>query len=71
MRRVRPSTLQKLVKKYDRSRDPYENISTFPQVVHAKQVTDYYTHIEDFGLTLEGKKLSWFQSLEPSSKVSP
>lgn len=68
-RKVRPSTLQKLVKKYDGSGDPYDHVSTFRQVVHA--VTDYHTQIEGFGLTLEGKALSWFQMLEPSSKETP
>ena len=67
-RKVRPSTLQKLVKKYDGSGDPYDHIASFRQVVHAEQVTDTHTKIEGFGLTLEGKALSWFQTLDPSMK---
>ena len=66
--KVRPSTLQKLVKKYNGSGDPYDHIASFRQVVHAEQVTDTHTKIEGFGLTLEGKALSWFQTLDPSMK---
>ena len=68
-RRVRPSTLQKLVKKFDGSGDPYDHIATFRQVVHAEHVTDRHTHVEGFGLTMEGKALSWFQTLEPHIKA--
>ena len=67
-RKVRPSTLQKLVKKYNGSGDPYDHIASFRQVVHAEQVTDTHTKIEGFGLTLEGKALSWFQTLDLSMK---
>ena len=66
-RRVRPSMLQKLVKKFDGSGDPYDHIATFRQVVRAEQVSDNHTQIEGFGLTLKGKALSWFQTLEPST----
>lgn len=69
-RRVRPSTLQKLVKKYDGTGDPYDHIAAFRQVVHAEHVTDLHTHVEGFGLTMEGKALSWFQTLEPHVKAS-
>ena len=37
--KVRPSTLQKLVKKYDESGDPYDHIASFRQIVHAEHVT--------------------------------
>ena len=33
-------------------------------------MTDKHTQIEGFGLTLEGKALSWFQALEASDKSS-
>ena len=69
-RKVRPSALQKLVKKYDGSGDPFDHIATFKQVVHAKQVFDTHTQIEGFGLTLESKALMWFQTLELVSKTS-
>ena len=65
--KVRPSMLQKLVKKFDGSGDPYDHIATFRQVVRAEKVSDNHTQIEGFGLTLEGKALSWFQTLEPST----
>ena len=35
--------------------------------MRAEQVSDNHTQIEGFGLTLEGKALSWFQTLEPST----
>ena len=67
---MRPSTLQKLVKKYDGSGDPYDHVAAFRQAVHAEQVRDTHTQIEGFGLTLESKALTWFQTLELESKVS-
>ena len=35
-----------------------------------EQVTDVHTQVEGFDLTLERRALSWFQSLEPSVKIS-
>ena len=49
-RKVRPSALQKLVKKYDGSGDPFDHIAAFKQAVHAEQVSDTHTKIEGFGL---------------------
>ena len=69
-RRVRPSALQKLVKKYDGSGDPHDHVAAYRQAVHAEQVRDTHTQIEGFGLTLESKALTWFQTLEPESKLS-
>ena len=69
-RKVRPSALQKLVKKYDGSGDPFDHIAAFKQAVHAEQVSDAHTKIEGFGLSLESKALTWFQTLESSSKTS-
>ena len=54
-RKVRPSALQKLVKKYDGSGDPFDHIAAFKQAVHAEQVSDAHTKIEGFGLSLESK----------------
>ena len=59
-RKVRPSTLQKLVKKYDGSGDPFDHVAAFKKAVHAKQVSDTHTQVEGFGLTLESKALTWF-----------
>ena len=39
-------------------------MAAFRQAIHAEQVTDTHTQIEGFGLTLESKALSWFQTLE-------
>ena len=61
-RKVRPSALQKMVKKYDGSGDPFDHMAAFRQAVHAKQVSDAHTQIEGFGLTLESKALTWFQT---------
>ena len=47
-RKVRPSALQKLVKKYDGSGDPYDHVAAYRQVVHAEHVRDTRTQIEDF-----------------------
>ena len=69
-RKVRPSALQKMVKKYDGSGDPFDHMAAFRQAVHAEQVSDAHTQIEGFGLTLESKALTWFQTLEPTSKTS-
>ena len=50
-RKVRPSALQKLVKKYDESGDPFDHVAAFKQVVHAKQVSKTHTQVKGFGLT--------------------
>ena len=59
-RRVRPSALQKLVKKYNGSGDPFDHVAVFKQAVHAEQVSNTHTQVEGFGLTLESKALTWF-----------
>ena len=58
-----------MVKKYDGSRDPHDHVAAYRQVVHAEQVRDVHMQIEGFGLTLEGKALTWFEMLEPKLKV--
>ena len=50
--------------------DPHDHVTAFRQAIHAEQVRDTHTQIECFGLTLESKALTWFQTLEPESKVS-
>ena len=69
-RKVRPSALQKMVREYDGSGDPHDHVAAYRQAVHAEQVRDTHTQIEGFGLTLESKALTWFQTLEPESKLS-
>ena len=54
---------QKWVKKYNGSSDPYNHLASFKQVLRAKQVNNFHTKGEQFGLTLEGCALSWFQTL--------
>lgn len=65
--KVKPTNFQKWVKKFNGSGDPYDHLASFKQVARAEQVSDLHTLIEGFGLTLEGKALSWFQTLDPSS----
>ena len=60
-----PSNFQKWVKKYNGSRDPYDHLATFKQVVRAEKITYHHTQVKVFGFTLESKALSWFQTLEP------
>ena len=59
-RKVMPSALQKLLKKYDGSGDPFDHVVAFKQAVHVEQVSDTHTQVEGFGLTLESKALTWF-----------
>ena len=65
--KTRPSHFQKWVKKYNGARDPYDHLASFRQVVRAEEVTDLHVLKEGFGLTLEGKDLSWFQALDTST----
>ena len=41
-------------------------MARFFQVLFAEDVDDVHTMVQGFGLTLEGKALSWFQSLSNS-----
>ena len=58
-RRVRPENFQKWVKKYNGAGNPYDHLASFKQVARAEQVIDLHTKVEGFGLTLEGRALSW------------
>ena len=69
-RKTRPSSLQKMVKKYDDTSDPHDHVAAFRQAIHAEQVRDVHTQVEGFGLTLESKALTWFQALEPQCKTA-
>ena len=60
----------KMVKKYDGSRDPHDHVAAFNQAVQAEQVTDTHVQTSGFGLTLEGKALTWFQTLTAKTKES-
>lgn len=42
-------------------------ILTIRQVVRTEEDTDLHILKEGFGLTLEGKELSWFQTLDTST----
>ena len=55
---------------YDGSGDPYDHMAAYKQAVHAEEVEDTHTQIEGFGLTLESKALTWFQTLGLESKAS-
>ena len=59
-RKMIPSHFQKWVKKYSGIGDPYNQLATFKQIVRAEQISNLHTLVEGFGLTLEGKALSWF-----------
>ena len=52
------------------TRQPYDHIALFKQVLRVEQVIDVHTQVEEFGFTLEGRALLWFQILEPSVMVS-
>ena len=60
---LRPSQVQKWVgKKFGGNGDPYNHVALFSQVIRAEQVTDFRIQYEGFGLTLEGKALTWFNN---------
>ena len=42
-RKTRPSSLQKMVKKYDGASDPHDHVAAFTQAIHAEQVRDVHT----------------------------
>ena len=67
---TRPSHFQKWAKKFSGSGDPYDHLASFRQVLRAKEVSDLHVLKEGFGLTLEGKALSWFQTLDTSTYSS-
>ena len=68
--KTRPSHFQKWVKKFSGFGDPYDHLSSFRQVVRAEKVSDLHVLKEGFGLTLEGKALSWFQTLDTGTYFS-
>ena len=61
---IRPTTLQKFCKKFDGTRDPYEHVALFNQLIYAEGVTDVHTKVHGFGLTLSESALSWFETLK-------
>ena len=63
---LRPSTLQKFCQKFDGTGDPYDHIAQYRQLLFAEVITDVHTKVQDFGLTMEGRALAWFQTLKPS-----
>ena len=68
--KTRPSHFQKWVKKFGGSGDPYDHLASFRQVVRAEELSDLHVLKEGFGLTLEGKALSWFQTLDTGTYSS-
>lgn len=65
--KTRPSHFQNWIKKFNGSGYPYDHLASFRQMVRAEEVTDLHVLKEGFGLTLEGKVLSWFQTLDTSA----
>ena len=61
-RKVRPSDFQKWVKRFNGTGDPYRHLASFQQMARAKKVHDLHTLVEGFGLTMEGRALTWFQT---------
>ena len=61
--KTQPLHFQKVMKKFIGSGDPYDHLANFKQIARAEQVYDLYTKVEGFGLTLEGRVLSWFEML--------
>ena len=59
-RKVRPCDFWKWVKKFNETGVPYDHVASFQQMVRAKKVHDPHTLVEGFGLTMEGKALTWF-----------
>ena len=68
--KTRPSHFQKWIKKFNGSGDPYDHLASFKQVVRVEEVSDLHVLKEGFGLTLEGKALSWFQTLDTGTYYS-
>ena len=68
-RKGRPSQFQKWLRKYDGSGNPYDHLASFKQVLQAQHIIDFHTQYEGFGLTLEWKALSWFQTLDSGMYV--
>ena len=62
-RKVCPIDLQKWMKKFDGSGDPYKHLANFKQLLRAEHITDWHTQFEGFGLTLEDVALTWFQTI--------
>ena len=54
----------KWVKQLNGLHDPYDHLVSFKQVASAEQVKNLHTKVEGFGLTLEGRALSWFQTVD-------
>ena len=61
---------QKWIKKYSSVSDHYDHTASFRQVARAEKVHDLHTKVKGFGLTLQGRALSWFQTLNPKEYES-
>ena len=62
--KTRTSNFQKWVKNFNGLGDPYDHLASFRHVVRVEKVANLHVLKEGFGLTLEGKALSWFQALD-------
>ena len=51
---LRPSTLQKFCKKFDGTRDPYDHVAQYRQLLFAEGIMDVHTMVQAFKLTMEG-----------------
>ena len=59
-RKFRPFDFKKLVEKFDGTKDPYYHMANIRQVINAKNVYEWHTQFEGFGMTLDGTALYWF-----------
>ena len=69
-RKVRPANFQKWVKKLNRMGDPYDHLANFQQIAIVEKFHDLRALVEGFGLTMEGRALSWFQTLKTTKYSS-
>ena len=63
---IRQSALHKFCKTFDGTRDPYDHVAQYRQLLFAEGITDVHTMVQAFGLTMEEQALAWFQTLKSS-----
>ena len=51
------------MKSFDGTTDPHNHMANIRQVIRAKQVDEWHTQFEGFGMTLDGPALDWFQDI--------
>ena len=62
-RKLRLSDFKKLVEKFDGTKDPHYHMANIRQVINAKNIYEWHTQFEGFGMTLDGAALDWFKDL--------